>query len=130
MARFVLDTHTCVYYLSAPKRLGSKAAQALQKIETGHDEAWIPAAVVAELALLHELRRIKVSMADLKNIFEETSTLNFSPLDLEQLEIFSLLSSVRDPFDRFVISAARALEAKLITKDALIQESGLVQVVW
>ncbi len=34
------------------------------------------------------------------------------------------------PFDRLVVSAARALGARLITRDGVIQESGLVETIW
>lgn len=57
-------------------------------------------------------------------------SLHFLPLDLAQMEIFASISSLRDPFDRMIVSAAIATKSKLITKDAMLAESGLVEVVW
>jgi PIN domain nuclease of toxin-antitoxin system len=56
--------------------------------------------------------------------------LRFLPIDLVQLDEFAAHSTLRDPFDRLILSAARAVGAKLITKDQRLQESGLVRTVW
>jgi PIN domain nuclease of toxin-antitoxin system len=51
-------------------------------------------------------------------------------LTWEQLDEFVSLTSIRDPFDRLVVSAARTLDAKLVSKDEALAETGLVEVVW
>jgi PIN domain nuclease of toxin-antitoxin system len=130
MARFVLDTHACVYALSMPKKLGRRARAVLKRVASGNDEAWIPAAVVAEICLLRELGRIGFGLPEIRTLFEEASSIRFLPLEFDQLDDFSSIGVIRDPFDRLIISAARTLRAKLITRDEEIQEAGLVQVVW
>ncbi|HEX9619673.1 MAG TPA: hypothetical protein VF989_06045 [Polyangiaceae bacterium] len=52
------------------------------------------------------------------------------PHDLEQAGEFVLLSSLRDPFDRMIVAAARTVEHPLITSDQAIAASGLVAVIW
>jgi PIN domain nuclease of toxin-antitoxin system len=118
-----------VFALAAPKKLGRKAHAAVARIDAGRDEGWVPAAVVAEVALLHELGRVGVGVAHLKGIFDR-SALRFLPLDLDQLDRFETLAAVRDPFDRLIVSAARALDAKLVSRDAAIAASGLIETVW
>lgn len=130
MARLVLDTHALVFTLQAPKRLGRAARSALQRVESGRDEAWVPAAVLAEIVLLHELGRIGVGLPEVRIAIDERPNLHVLPLDLEQLDVFRGLTAVRDPFDRLVISAARFLGARLVSKDAAITAAGLVRVVW
>jgi PIN domain nuclease of toxin-antitoxin system len=130
MPRYVLDTHACVFSLVAPKKLGSKARRALRSVETGEGVAWVPAAVVAEIVLLRELGRIEIGLAHLKTAMEEAPGLRFLPLDLHQLDEFAALGAIRDPFDRLIVSASRALEAKLVTRDRSIGELGLVQTLW
>jgi PIN domain nuclease of toxin-antitoxin system len=56
--------------------------------------------------------------------------LRFLPLDMRQLEEFAVHVTVRDPFDRLILGATRALGAKLITKDSRLRESGVVQTIW
>jgi PIN domain nuclease of toxin-antitoxin system len=130
MPRYVLDTHACVFSLIAPAKLGAKARRALRSVETGASVAWVPAAVVAEIVLLRELGRIEIGLAHLKTAMEQAPGFRFLPLDLRQLDEFAALGAIRDPFDRLIVSAARVLEAKLLTKDPSIGEHGLVQTLW
>jgi PIN domain nuclease of toxin-antitoxin system len=128
--RYVLDTHAFVFALSNPRRLGKTAGRALRDVEEGRAEAWLPACAVEELLLLRELGRIPVGLPELRAALERNTNLRFLPLDLDQLDEFAALALLRDPFDRLVVSAARTLKAKLITRDATLAQSGVVQTVW
>ena len=128
--RFVFDTHACLMALSTPDRLGLKAKAAVQAIEQGTAQAWVPAAAVTEVFLLRDLGRTRVGMPELRDLFEAGPNVRFLPLDLEQLDEFAALALLRDPFDRLIVSAARVVKAKLLTRDAALAQSGLVQTVW
>lgn len=130
MPDYVLDTHTCVFALAAPKKLGTAAKRALKRVESGAERAWVPAAVVAEILMLHELGRIEVGLAELEEIFDSVPPFCFLPLDMAQLQHFASMAAIRDPFDRLIVSAARAVDAKLITKDGRISELSVVRTVW
>lgn len=130
MAKYVLDTHACVFSLVAPKKLGARARKAMQTVEAGRSEAWIPAAVVAEIVLLRELGRIEVGLAQVKTAMEDAPGLRFLSLDLRQLDEFAALGAIRDPFDRLIAGACRALDAKLVTRDRSLTDPGLVQTIW
>jgi PIN domain nuclease of toxin-antitoxin system len=130
MAGYVLDTHACLFALAQPKKLGKRARAALGRVDRGREQAWVPAAVVAEIVLLRELGRTQVGLPELKSVFQDAASVQFLPLDLEQLDIFSSLASIRDPFDRLIVSATRALDARLVSKDGSLADSGLVEVVW
>jgi PIN domain nuclease of toxin-antitoxin system len=116
--------------LAAPKKLGARARAAIERVEAGHDEAFLPAAVVAELVILKELGRISIGLPQIRAAMEQTPAFRFLALDLDQLDQFAALATVKDPFDRLIVSAARSIRARLITKDAMISESGLVETVW
>jgi len=128
--RYVIDTHACVFLLAGPRKLGTHARRALERVERGDDEGWIPAAVAAEVVLLHELGRIGIGLPHLREAVESVPGLRFLPLDLDQLDQFASLTSIRDAFDRLIVSAARSLKADLITRDEALARSGLVRVVW
>lgn len=130
MASYVLDTHALVFALTAPAKLGRRARAALKRVESNRDEAWVPAAVVAELILLRELGRIDVGLAELRSVLEERANVRFLALELAQLDLFRELSGIRDPFDRLIVSAAKSTGAKLLSKDEHLGESHLVEVVW
>jgi len=114
----------------APRKLGGKARRALQAVEAGRAEAWIPAAVAAEIVMLRELGRIDIGLAHLKTALESAPGLRFLPMDLNQLDEFAALGAIRDPFDRLIVSASRAVGAKLVTRDDSLQDQGLVQTIW
>jgi PIN domain nuclease of toxin-antitoxin system len=116
--------------LGAPRKLGTRAAAVARRVETGHDVALIPAAVVAEVALSSELDRTSLGVRDVRVAFDETPALRFLPLDLDQLDMFTALPMIRDPFDRLIVSAARVHGARLVTRDEALGKLGLVHVVW
>jgi PIN domain nuclease of toxin-antitoxin system len=126
----VLDTHACVFSLVAPSKLGRQARRAMEEVEAGASEAFVPAAVAAEMVILRELGRIEIGLAHLKTATEEATSLRFLPLDFRQLDEFAALGSLRDPFDRFIVAATRSLEARLLTRDRAIRDLGLIQTVW
>ena len=130
MASYVLDTHACVFVMAAPRKLGRKARAALKRVEEGREEAWIPAAVVAEIIVLRELGRIGIGLPEVRSLVDDTPAIRFSHIDLGQLDQFSAITAIRDPFDRLIIACARAVGARLLTSDAMLTESGLVEVVW
>jgi PIN domain nuclease of toxin-antitoxin system len=119
-----------VFLLAAPRKLGADARRALERVESGRDEAWVPAAVVAEIVLIHELGRIKIGLPQLRETLDSIPGLRFLSLDLQQLDQFVSLTAIRDPFDRLIMSAARSLNAELISRDEGLGESGLVRIVW
>jgi len=127
MGDYVLDTHACVFALVAPRRLGKRARRVLTS--PGEHGFWLPAAATAEIILLRELGRIELGLPEIHTAIESTS-LRFLDLTWQQLDEFSSLTSIRDPFDRLIISAARSVGAKLITKDESLADTGLVEVVW
>jgi PIN domain nuclease of toxin-antitoxin system len=128
--KLVLDTHAAIFALASPRKLGRAARAALARVERGRDEAWIPAAVVVEIVLLHELGRTTVGIAQIRAAIEANSNLHFLPLDLAQLDAFAGTGATRDPFDRLILAAARSIGATLVSKDERLATSGLIEVLW
>lgn len=127
---YVIDTHTCVFALEKPARLGKRARRALRDVEAGKATAWVPAAVAAEIVLLHELGRTDVGLPQLEAAMDDAPGLRFLPIDLLQLREFAAHASIRDPFDRLIVSAARVTSSQLISRDEHLSTTGLVHVVW
>lgn len=71
-----------------------------------------------------------LGLAHLETALEEAPGLRFLALDWDQLDEFAALGAIRDPFDRLNVSAARAVDGKLITRDSRVQDLGLVHTVW
>ncbi|HUI26867.1 MAG TPA: type II toxin-antitoxin system VapC family toxin [Candidatus Kryptonia bacterium] len=129
MKAYVLDTHAFVWYLQG-KRVPKSAVRAFREIDNGRCRAWIPAIAPIELALLYERRRSRIGVAELEATLSRNPELRLLPLDLAQAREFALLTAIRDPFDRLVVAAARAVGCPLLTADEAIAGGGLVQVIW
>jgi PIN domain nuclease of toxin-antitoxin system len=127
---YVLDTHACIFALAAPDKLGRGAVMALRAVEAGRATAWIPAAVLAEVALLHERDRVGIGVADVRAAMASTQGLRFLPLDLRQIEEFAAHRQVPELFDRWILAAGRATHAQLVTMDSVLAESGLIPTIW
>lgn len=130
MKEYVLDTHAFAWWAQNPKRLGRSARRALAAVDVGKARAWVPAIVGVELTLLHEAGRRLVTATDLEAATNRNREVRVLPMDLAQTLELALLGSLTDPFDRMIVAAARAAGHPLLTADANIRESGLVEVVW
>jgi PIN domain nuclease of toxin-antitoxin system len=128
--QYVVDTHAFVWWTGRPKRLGRAAARALREVDVGRARAWIPAIVGVELTLLAEHGRRLSGGAELEAAVARNDHVRILPLDLAQAAEFALLGMLSDPFDRMIVAAARAAGHPLLTADAPIGESGLIQVIW
>lgn len=129
VSQYVLDTHACLFALAAPRKLGRKAKNALQRADQHGETVWLPAAVVAEVVMLKELGRTEIGLPELRGAFA-TTYWRFLPLDLDQLDEFAALTGIRDPFDRLIVAATRRSGANLISRDRKLRETGLVNIVW
>ena len=130
MKEYVLDTHAFAWWAQNPKRLGRLARRALAAVDAGEARAWVPAVVGVELTLLHEAGRRLVTAADLQAATNRNREVRVLPMELAQTLEFALLGALPDPFDRMIVAAARATGRPLISADANIRESGLVEVTW
>ncbi len=102
----------------------------LERVEGGLDEAWVQAAVIAEIVILRSLGRVGIGLPELKRAMELNPGFQFLPLDLPQLEEFAELGAIQDPFDRLIVSAARAIHARLITRDRGLASARFVETIW
>jgi PIN domain nuclease of toxin-antitoxin system len=128
--RACIDTHALVWYLTAPRRLGRGAARWLRDAEAGRAEILVPAIVPVELVLLREAGRRLVGPAELLALFGAQSGIALIGLDLDQAFEFGHLVGITELFDRLIVATARSCDAPLITRDAEIIQSQLVETVW
>lgn len=126
----VLDTHTWIWWLSKPEKLGKKAARGIDK----HTKLGLPAICVWEVAAKAQHGHIKLDRPYdvwIDEALAADDRLELLPLSPRvAVESARLLWSHRDPADRFIVATARIFEAQLATADGIIQDSGLVKCVW
>jgi PIN domain nuclease of toxin-antitoxin system len=128
----VVDTHPLVFHAAGGKLLGKRAAALFRACEDQRAIAYVPTVVIWEMSLLARTRRIDVG-GSFRSFFTALfSNPAYQPLELS-LEQVLLADEVRpndDPFDALICAAALTLELPLVTRDADIQASGIVQILW
>lgn len=130
MKQACIDTHALIWYLSRPKRLGRAAVRLLREADAGRAEILVPAIVLIELTLLREAGRNVVGVPQVEALLAAQPAFKLQPLEMTQASEFVLLESLADPFDRFVVAAARGAGVPLITADTTIDDSALVETIW
>ena len=130
---YVADAHSVIWYFNGKhSALSPKVLAAFQKAENAEIVIYIPSVVFWEIALLEKRGRII-----LKDGFEKWSrkVLSKDGFAMAHLETGIIAKSVgynfnEDPFDAAIVATAIEFEIPLITKDAAIAESNLVEIFW
>ena len=124
---YVTDTHAFVWYIAG--KLPPKIDEVFRSAEKGESVIFIPTVVLAECLYLAENKKIDLDFNELLERMEISS--NFIPASFN-FQVVKLLSKIElsELHDRIIVATAKLLNAKLITKDKEIRESGIVEVVW
>ncbi|HVM97338.1 MAG TPA: type II toxin-antitoxin system VapC family toxin [Candidatus Acidoferrales bacterium] len=128
----VADTHALVFHAAGGKHLGNRAKAAFASAEQRRSIIYIPAAVIWECSILARIQRIDLGRAT-RSFFDDLfSNPAYQPVDLtaEQVLLADEMRPNADPFDALICAAARHLSLPLLTRDAEIEDSGLVRVIW
>ena len=131
---YVVDAHSLLWHLFAPRRLGSAARVALLAGDSGTSEIYLPAVVIAEMIMVIQRGRLPgVAMPQLLthlNFIQSRANYILLPLLPETVIASHTLTAIPDIFDRLVVAEARRLGVPVLTRDATISASGLVSVAW
>jgi PIN domain nuclease of toxin-antitoxin system len=124
----VLDTHAWLWLVSDPSRLGPEAIEWIDRA----DGIAISPISCWEIAMLVVKGRIELGRPTLEwmelSLSESRATL--VPIDPTIASLAATLPMHGDPADRLIVATALSRNARLVTKDQAIQQSGLVSTVW
>lgn len=115
--RVLLDTHVLLWWLTDDPALGEKAKA---QIAEPDNSVLVSAASLWEIAVKQGLGKID---ADIAEIEKEVANQGLERLGIEAghlIELVSLPSHHRDPFDRMLVAQARAEDLHLMTADRFI----------
>ena len=127
----VTDTHALLYHAGG-RGLGPRAAAVFQSAEAGRAVIYVPMAVMWEVTLLARAGKINLRRTPRVFFVDLFTNVAYQPYDLTREQVFDAdeLRFNRDPFDALIVSAARALELPLLTRDIDIVDSGAVKAIW
>lgn len=133
MSIYVTDTHPLIYYDGHSRRhLSDPARTVFEQAENGEALILIPAPALWEVSMLEQAGHIKLShpFAEwLKDLLRKPC-FDCVPLDAEIIEEARTYSFNNDIFDAAIVATAKLRDLPLITRDAAITNSGLVEIYW
>jgi PIN domain nuclease of toxin-antitoxin system len=127
--RYLLDTHTFLWFLTDDKRLSSRAKGIIEDI---NNVIFLSSASVWELSIKSSIGKIKffVSLEEIINTAMNVYDFKHLPITIQHsLEVAKLPLYHRDPFDRVLIAQARVENMVLITCDSYMKQYD-VNVIW
>jgi PIN domain nuclease of toxin-antitoxin system len=126
---YVTDTHSLVWYFNESPRLSKKAAKIFEKtIKEGY--IIIPTVVLAEIMHISKKGRITISFNETVKRIEESENFEIAPLDLEILKIADGIEYNLEMHDRLIAASALFYNVPVITKDEMLQDSGVCNTIW
>ena len=115
-----LDTHVVIWLFGGERhRLSSAATEQIR-----NEELLVSPAVVLELQLLHEIKRLRaVAFKVIERLSSEIGLVVCRLPFTSVLEHAVKQTWTRDPFDRLIVAQASANDAALVTKDGGIRDN-------
>lgn len=129
-AVYVMDTHALFWYWTERDRLGSRANAAFQALEMGQAIGLVPFIVIAELHYLTGKLRRSLSVEEILRLVDRASSLRLEALTRRHLLAFGALTDIPEMHDRLIGAVALVHDAPVISRDAALQGSPLLRVVW
>lgn len=133
MTRVVADSHAIHWYLQGSDRLSDDAASALTSAEAG-DGIVVSVATIVDLWYVTQTTEGVTSddLARLRDVLNESASVDLHPIDVPVADAATSIPRdvLADPWDRFIVATATALEAPLVTRDRAIAKAGLVETIW
>ncbi len=127
---YITDTHSLIWYLLNSSKLGFEANKAFEEIEAGNAQLIIPAIVIAEIIYLIKRGKIEADVNGLNQKIQKSNNVQISPLDMDVLLCLKNQKTILEMHDSLIVCEASINNAKIITNDKEITNSGLVTVIW
>jgi PIN domain nuclease of toxin-antitoxin system len=128
----VLDTHAWVWWISKPEKLSRRQRAAIDRARKRGGDALLLSIISGwEVALLVQGGRLRLPVP-LETWLEQAMSvprLDIVPLTVPVIGGAARLTVLRDPADMLIVATALQHGARVITNDARIADSGLVQVI-
>jgi PIN domain nuclease of toxin-antitoxin system len=127
--KFILDTHSFLWFLGGDNQLSAKARKIIQ---SNKNLKYISMATLWEIALKMSIGKLRLDVP-FQALLSEIDANGFEILSIEFVHIQELLNldfHHRDPFDRIIIAQALTENMTIITKDETFKEYSAVALLW
>lgn len=126
---YVVDTHSLVWYFADSPRLSRTALYAFERsVEEG--VIIVPSIVLAEISFISKKGKISLTFTETLEKIEDYENYTVAPLDNDILKIMDDIEFDLEMHDKLIVATSLFYETALITNDAQITESNIVETVW
>ncbi len=129
MRRFLLDTHTFLWFLAGNDQLSKSAVTHIEDLQT---VKYISIASLWEIAIKSSLGKLTLTCS-FENLKEAIVNNGFEilPLDFEHIiSLTTLENHHKDPFDRIIISQSISENLTIISRDSNFKLYQEIKVIW
>jgi PIN domain nuclease of toxin-antitoxin system len=131
--KVVADSHALVWFAQGSPRLSAAAAEALRDAEAS-DRVVVSTATLIDLWYVTQTSQSvrAEQLAEIRGLIETSPAIELYPMNLAVTDAYTSIDRglLKDPWDRFIVATAQTLHVPLVTKDAPIQRSGLIETIW
>lgn len=128
--RYLLDTHTIIWFSNADKELSKRAKSTIENYQ--ENICYVSIASLWEIAIKVNIGKLKLKhpLDDYKLKLIENN-IDILPLTFEHILLVSALPIIhRDPFDRIIITQAQEESLTIITHDKNFQLYKNIHLLW
>ncbi|HOC58886.1 MAG TPA: type II toxin-antitoxin system VapC family toxin [Smithellaceae bacterium] len=129
MDRFLLDTHTFLWWINDAVQLSAKARSTIAEAD---NEIFLSIASCWEMAIKASLGKLRLTKPVEKFVTEQLTVNSFGLLNIQlhhAAKVEILPFHHRDPFDRLLIAQAITEKLTMISSDSVFADYG-VPVIW
>ena len=119
--RYIIDTHTLVWYFTKDKRLSKRVKQIIYEAEQGRNEIIIPAIVLLEAIDIGEKKKIQFEIQRLFDFIEKKDNFTIVSLDFTLIKEISGTGKGLDLHDRIIVVISEIYKGVILTKDSEIK---------
>lgn len=127
---YVTDSHSFLWFLSKDKKLSKKALAIFRECDEGKEIVVVPSIALIECLHVCEKKRVELEFQEIMRKLQGTFNYSIYPLDEELILECQNIPQIRELHDRIIVGTAKLLNAPLITKDAKIEASRIVETIW
>ena len=117
--KYLLDTHTLLWFLDKSEYLSQKAFSLI----TSDEKIYVSIVTLWEIAIKRSIKKLNInhSSSELKEICEKEN-IEILPLSEKHIDLIHEMPFFHnDPFDRMIIAQAQSENLSIITKDSKIK---------
>ncbi len=127
---YVTDSHSFLWFLSKDKKIGKRALEIFRACDAGKEIVVVPSIALLECLRICEKKRVELEFQEIMQKIQGTLNYPIYPLDEDIISECQNIPQIAELHDRVIVGTAKLLKAKLITKDAAIVDSKIVETVW